>query len=82
MTKGKSLLEDFESSINQLDQALKLPSNLTNRDSAIKRFELTCDLAWKSVKTHLESQEGMIVKSPKDAFRKAHRQGLIGPQTA
>lgn len=67
----------FKSSLTQLKEALSFPEDRIHRDSAIKRFELTMDLAWKTVKIYLETNKGKIVNSPKDAFREAYRQGLI-----
>ena len=47
------------------------------RDSAIQRFEFTFDLAWKTVKTYLGGQKGVVCDSPKDCIREAYAQGLI-----
>ncbi|MGC9069775.1 MAG: HI0074 family nucleotidyltransferase substrate-binding subunit, partial [Elusimicrobiales bacterium] len=44
---------------------------------AIKRFELTFDLAWKLVKTFLEEVKGIRCSSPKDCFREAFHQGIL-----
>ncbi len=47
------------------------------RDSAIKRFEFTFDLAWKTLKAYLKKEKGISCFSPKECFREAFRQGLI-----
>lgn len=44
------IFESFSQSISRLDEILKEPKTVANRDSAIKRFELTFELAWKSLK--------------------------------
>jgi len=48
-----------------------------NRDSAIQRFEIAVDLAWKTLKTYLEEYKGIICRSPKGCFREAFSQGII-----
>lgn len=47
------------------------------RDSVIKRFEISFDLAWKALKELLRSEYGTDVASPKKAFQEAFKQGLI-----
>ena len=41
------LLEDFKKTIPRLEEAMSLEKTQIVRDSAIKRFELCFDLAWK-----------------------------------
>jgi len=45
------ILEDFEKAINKLDEVLDMEKTEVVRDSAIKRFELCFDLAWKSLRS-------------------------------
>ena len=77
MTKFESLLEDFEKILTKLDEVLKLEKTEINRDSAIQRFEIAVDLAWKTLKTYLEEYKGIICRSPKGCFREAFSQGII-----
>jgi nucleotidyltransferase substrate binding protein (TIGR01987 family) len=77
MTKFESLLEDFEKILMKLDEVLKLEKTEINRDSAIQRFEIATDLAWKTLKTYLEEYKGIICRSPKGCFREAFSQGVI-----
>ena len=46
------------------------------RDSAIKRFELAFDMAWKAIKAFLE-ENGVACVSPLSCFREAYRQSLL-----
>jgi hypothetical protein len=48
MSKFESLLEDFGKILTKLDEVLKLEKTEINRDSAIQRFEIAVDLAWKT----------------------------------
>jgi nucleotidyltransferase substrate binding protein (TIGR01987 family) len=77
MTKFESLLDDFEKVLKKLDEVLKLEKTEINRDSAIQRFEIAVDLAWKTLKTYLEEYKGIICRSPKGCFREAFSQGII-----
>jgi nucleotidyltransferase substrate binding protein (TIGR01987 family) len=77
MSKFESLLEDFGKILTKLDEVLKLEKTEINRDSAIQRFEIAVDLAWKTLKTYLEEYRGMICRSPKVCFREAFSQGII-----
>lgn len=70
------ILKDFQNAINRLNEVIALEKNDINRDSAIKRFELCFDLAWKSVKNHLKS-EGIECYSPKACLREAFQVKLI-----
>jgi nucleotidyltransferase substrate binding protein (TIGR01987 family) len=77
MTKFQSLCEDFESALLRLEEVLKERKTDIVRDSAIKRFEIAFDLAWKTTKAFLEERHNVACVSPKTCFREAHRVGLI-----
>ena len=76
MDKQKTLLEQFSLSVARFKEAIALEKNVANRDSAIKRFELTFDLAWKTLKEYLGEHFGVSVNSPKATFREVFQQGL------
>lgn len=78
IAKLASLLPDMEKAVNRLGEVLALPKTEIVRDSAIKRFEFCFDLSWKTLKAFLEEQQGVSVASPKEAFREAYRQKVIG----
>ena len=77
MIKYEALLEEHGESLKRLDEALREQKTGFTRDSAIKRFELAFDLAWKSIKTFLEAR-GISCNSPISCFREAYREGVIG----
>lgn len=78
MTKLKVLQKQYQQAVCRLDEALKEEKSEIVRDSAIKRFELTFDLCWKLLKALLEEEKGVICTSPKDCFREAYKNGIIG----
>lgn len=45
-----SKFEDFDKAIRKLGGVLEVEKTEMTRDSAIKRFELCFDLAWKTIK--------------------------------
>lgn len=70
------ILKDFENIINRLNEVLELEKTAINRDSAIKRFELCYDLAWKSIKV-CSAEQGVECNSPKNCFKTAFQLNLI-----
>ncbi|MFA5032787.1 MAG: HI0074 family nucleotidyltransferase substrate-binding subunit [bacterium] len=78
------ILESFDKAINRLEEVLALEKTecpaMTGtgviRDSAIKRFELCFDLAWKSIKVYANGQ-GIECYSPKECFKSAFQLNLI-----
>jgi len=50
--------------------------NPITRDSAIKRFELCYDLAWKAIKNYAK-HEGIECNSPRSCFKEAFQLDLI-----
>ena len=75
--KLEKLTKDLEKILLKLEEVLSLEKSEINRDSAIKRFEIAFDIAWKTLKTYLEEKYGIICKSPKGCIREAFTQGLI-----
>lgn len=69
--------QQLKKAIERLEESLSVPATSMVRDSAIQRFEFCMDLAWKTVKVYLQKEKGVVVASPKDAFRQAFRQKLI-----
>lgn len=67
---------NFTQSVGRLAEILKEPKTVANRDSAIKRFELTFELGWKSAKSYM-GRQGIVCRSPRDCFMEAFRVGLI-----
>ena len=72
----KETLNSFADSVKRLNEILQAPKTVANRDSAIKRFELTFELAWKSIQKFMK-KEGIICRSPREAFKEAFKYGLV-----
>jgi len=70
------ILQDFGRAIARLGEVLILEKNPIHRDSAIKRFELCFDLAWKSIKIYAKN-EGIECSSPRECFKTGFQLGLI-----
>jgi nucleotidyltransferase substrate binding protein (TIGR01987 family) len=70
------IFASYTQSVDRLAEILKEPKTVANRDSAIKRFELTFELGWKSARTYL-GNKGIICRSPRDCFTEGFRLGLV-----
>lgn len=78
MTKLESLRKQFQTALARLNGVLAEPKTEIVRDAAIKRFEFTFDLSWKTMRAFLDERKGISCNSPKECIREAYRQGLIG----
>lgn len=76
MPNNSPVLEDFGKAIERLKEVLHLEKTAIVRDSAIKRFELCFDLAWKSTKEEAKIQ-GVECYSPRACFKAAFQLKLI-----
>jgi len=77
MSSDKKLtLEHFDKAVQKLSDILKEPKNEVTRDSAIKRFEFTFELAWKTMQAYLRDK-GTEANSPRDCIKGAFQVGLI-----
>ena len=70
------LLEYFKKTIARLEEAMSLEKTGIVRDSAIKRFELCFDLAWKCIKFYAR-KEGIECNSPRSCLKVAFQLNLI-----
>ena len=77
MTRLESLRKQFETALERLNRVLAEPKTEIVRDAAIKRFEFTFDLSWKTMRAFLDERKGISCNSPKECIREAYRQGLI-----
>lgn len=77
MTTLDAVRKQYQKALGRFEEILKEKKSVIIRDSAIKRFEFTFDLAWKLIKAYLKEEKGVTCRSPKDCFREAFRQGLI-----
>lgn len=72
----EELFNSFGKSLQRLEEVLKREKTVESRDSAIKRFEFTVELAWKSIQKFLREEE-IICRSPKECLREAFKFGLV-----
>lgn len=76
---SNEILKDFNQAIKNLSEVLTLEKDEVIRDSAIKRFELCFDSAWKSIKNYAREQ-GIECYSPRECFKTAFQLKLIDYQ--
>jgi nucleotidyltransferase substrate binding protein (TIGR01987 family) len=74
----------FTSYVRSLDKLLEITDKISlgslseiERDSLIKRFELTFELAWNLLKDFLEDQGETQLFGSRNTFRSAFSRGLI-----
>ncbi len=67
----------FEKAISNLEAVLNIDVNDVTRDSAIQRFEICYELAWKSIKQALIFLGNEAGNSPRDIFKNAFKLLLI-----
>ncbi|MBI3194906.1 MAG: nucleotidyltransferase substrate binding protein [Ignavibacteriae bacterium] len=70
------IYNSLSNSIARLEEIIQSEFTIANRDSTIKRFEMTVELTWKSLQTYLREQ-GIVCRSPKDCLRQAFEIGII-----
>jgi nucleotidyltransferase substrate binding protein (TIGR01987 family) len=64
-------IEQLESALSSWKKALDEPLGDISRDAAIKRYEFSFELFWKTMKVYLKEIEGVECASPKSCFREA-----------
>ena len=69
-------VEKLNKTVKRLVDGLKKYRDQLDRDGVIQRIEFTFELTWKSLQLFLIDQ-GIVVNSPKEAFKGAFRYGLI-----
>lgn len=70
--------ENFDKAYKQLEQAIKEFKTLSvlEKEGLIQRFEYTFELAWKTLKDYLESQE-VDANFPREVIKASFNYGLI-----
>lgn len=76
MSDKSHISKAFSRAIVRLEEVLDLDKTDVTRDSAIKRFEICFDLAWKSIKNYARN-EGVECNSPRMCFKTAFKLNLI-----
>lgn len=74
--RRKHVLQDLDSALARLAEALDSPKTDLNRDASIQRFEFTFELYWKALKIEAGAA-GLRVSSPRDAIRAAFQLGYL-----
>lgn len=69
-------LTAYETALERLSEVLAEPESAITRDAAIKRFEFTFELLWKSLQRFFRGQ-GIACNSPKGCLKEAFAFGLI-----
>ena len=77
LPRWKLRLQSFEKAFNRLEQAVRI-EKYTPLELAglVKIFELTWDLAWKTLKDILE-HAGHEITGPRDAIKQGFKNGLL-----
>ncbi|MFA4845573.1 MAG: HI0074 family nucleotidyltransferase substrate-binding subunit [Patescibacteria group bacterium] len=74
------IYKSFEKSLKRLEDMLRERKSMTVRDATVLRFQLTFELAWKSMQQFLR-EEKIICQSPKACLNEAFSFGLIPDDT-
>ena len=75
--RWKQRFQNFEKAFHQLESARKIAKlSDIERAGLIQFFEVTFELAWKTLKDYLESQ-GVRVDSPRETIKQAFQMNLI-----
>lgn len=77
MSKFESIFEDFKNAVMRFEEVLREPKTEFIRDSAVKRFEIVFELAWKTIKAFLEEEHDIFCVSSKNCLREAYKVGIV-----
>lgn len=72
--------ENFQLALGRFIEALEWEESAATRDSAILRFELCYETAWKAAQTAAR-EEGLTANGPRQAFEAAFQLGWIKDET-
>ena len=77
-TRWRQRFENFEKAYGQFNTAILDFEKLSvlEKEGLIQRFEYTFELAWKTLKDYLESQE-VVVRFPREVIKAAFHYELI-----
>lgn len=84
MDKFQIKLNNYKNALSRLHESLKeaeTNNSLTVRDGVIQRFEFTSELAWKTIREYLLTQEITDINSPKSVMSEAYNNRLITNDT-
>lgn len=76
--RWKQRFQNFEKSLNYLQQAMQIPHpDIFQKAGLIQFFEISFELSWNVMKDYLEEQGFIGLRSPRDTIKKAFEIGLI-----
>lgn len=76
--RWKQRLQNFDKAMANLEAALALPQpDMFQKAGLIQFFEMSFELAWKSLKDYLEAEGHLEITSPRATLKKAFEVGLI-----
>ena len=76
----RTLREEFSNALDRFSEVLEERKSEIVRDAAVKRFEFTYELAWKTLKAYLQST-GFDTNSPRATFQEAYKNNLLSDET-
>lgn len=76
-THVKEMYKQFQNIVFQFARAINEEKTEYTRDAAIKRFELSFELAWKLIKAYIEEFHGIISQSPRSCIREAYKLSIL-----
>lgn len=76
--RWKQRFQNFDRAFNQLEAAVKMLDSLSDleKDGLVQRLEYTFELAWKTLKDYLESQN-VEVKFPRETIKTGFQYEII-----
>ncbi len=80
MGKYENKLENFNKAVVKLEEVCNMYDNKNEilRDSIVKRFEFTYELAWKTLKEYLVNDGiPMDIPSPRNVFKLSYQFNII-----
>jgi len=77
MTTYESLSNDYTHALERLKEALEAEQSEMTRDSAVLRFIMTFEAAWKLLQVKLSEEHAVDCRSPKSCIREAFHQGIL-----
>ena len=76
--RWKQRLSNFQKALAHLSDAVELKNpSIIQQAGTIQFFEMSFELAWKTLKDYLEEQGFIDIKSPKATIKKAYEISLI-----
>lgn len=76
--RWKQRFQNFDKSLDLLTQAMNIENpDVIQKAGLIQFFEMTFELAWKTIKDYLHEQGFTEINTPRNVFKKAYEVELI-----